>query len=223
MVRGQVVISTHIKRLQFLRAELGGTRLKGDLDWSVNDKVPLLNTRMHFGVLRPADLDGLVPVIKFDKADAVRKGIIFDMPVFPAPVEIGNADIKLTIEKILIKPVEITDVSLFSRIRGGKFMQSPFHAHIGSTSFQGYLDSSGEATDVVFKFEENDKDSGNALEDLFSNAVRWAGSAAIVPLQWLFERELSAKGTDDCRNSSRRSPDHAMQRRDGSDISTPLH
>jgi hypothetical protein len=77
--------------------------------------------------------------------------------------------------------------------------RSPFHALIGATSLTGYLDPSGAATDVVFEIEGNDKESGNLLENLFSSAVRWAGSAAVVPLQWLFKEELSASRADECR------------------------
>ena len=79
-------------------------------------------------------------------------------------------------------------------------MRSPFLAHIGATSLSGYLDPSGTATDVVFEIEGNDKESGSLLENLFSSTVRWAGSAAVIPLQWLFKKELSAKGADDCRS-----------------------
>jgi uncharacterized protein involved in outer membrane biogenesis len=224
MARGQLIISANIRRLQFLQARLGGTRLNGDLDWSMDEQIPLLHAVLHFDALDPADLDGLAPVVESGEGDAVKKGIIIDMPILPRQVEIKNADIKLAIEEILIKPVEFRDVSLSTRIRGGTFTQSPFHVHIGTTSFQGYLDPSGEATDVVFEFEGNDRDSGNRLKDLFSTAVRWAGSAAVVPLQWLLKRELSAKGANDCRDSSRRPPDHPAQRRDSSDASTPgLH
>jgi uncharacterized protein involved in outer membrane biogenesis len=210
--RGQLIISANIGRLQFLQARLGGTQLNGDLDWSVDEQLPLLHAVMHFDALDPADLDGLTPLVKSGEGDAVKKGFVIDMPILPSPVRLRNADIKLAIEHILIKPVEFTDVSLSSQIRGGRLMRSPFHAHIGTSSFQGYLDPSGAATDVIFKFEGNDKDSGNRLNELFSNAVRWAGSAAVVPLQWLLKHELSARGADNCRGSSRRSRDHTESR-----------
>jgi hypothetical protein len=128
------------------------------------------------------------------------------MPIIPKRVEIKNADIELAIEQLLLKPVGISDVSLSSQIRGGRLMRSPFHAHIGATSFHGYLAPSGGATDVVFEIDGNDKDSGNRLQDLFSTAVRWAGSAAVIPMQWLFKQELSAKGAEDCRHSNKHAP-----------------
>jgi hypothetical protein len=163
---------------------------------------------MHVDALDPADLDGLIPLVKSGDGDDAKKGIAIDMPILPKRVEIKNADIELAIEHLLIKPVEITEVALSSQIRGGKTRRSPFHAHIGTTGFQGYLDPSGAATDVVFELEGKDHDSGNRLNDLFSTAVRWAGSAAVVPLQWILNKGLSAKGTDDCRDSISRTPDH---------------
>jgi hypothetical protein len=207
-VRGQLIISENLGRLQFLQVRLGKTQLDGDLDWSVDEKTPLLHALMHFDALDPDDLDGLTPVVRSGGNDDAEKGIVIDMPVLPRPVELRNADIKLAIEHILIKPVDFTDVSLSSRIRGGRLMRSPFHARIGTSSFTGYLDPSGAATDVVFNFEGNDKDSGNRLNDLFSTAVRWAGSAAVVPLQWLLKHELSARGTGDCSARTRRTPNH---------------
>jgi len=219
--RGQLILSENVGRLQFLQASTGKTQLNGDLDWSVDEPIPLHHAVMHFDTLDPADLDGLIPVVKSGDGDNAKKGIAIDMPILPKRVEIRNADIELAIEHLLIKPVEITEVSLSSQIRAGMMMRSPFHAHIGATSFQGYLDPSGAATAVVFELEGNDHASGNRLRDLFSTAVRWAGSAAVVPLQWLFKKELSTKGRDDCRDSSSRTPAHPELRRDTPAVSMP--
>jgi uncharacterized protein involved in outer membrane biogenesis len=207
-VRGQLIISANVKRLQFLQARLGRTQLNGDLDWSVDEQTPLLHAMMHFNVLDPDDVDGLMPIMDSGNAGAAKKGMAFDMPILPRRIEINNADIKLTSEKLHLKPVDISDVYLSSQIRGGKWMRSPFHAQIGATSFTGYLDPSGTATDVVFEIEGNDRNSGDRLQDLFSTAVRWAGSAAVIPMQWLFKKELSSKGADDCRARISRTPKH---------------
>jgi len=199
MARGQLIISGDVRRLQFLQVRLGKTQLDGDLDWSVDERTPLLHALIHFDALDPDDLDGLMPMVKFGNARDDKKSIAIDMPLLPRRIRIRNADIRLTLEQLLLKPVEISDISLTSRIRGGKLMRSPFRAHIGATSLTGYLDPSGAATDVVFDIERYDKESGSLLENLFSRAVRWAGSAAVVPLQWLFKEELSARGADECR------------------------
>jgi uncharacterized protein involved in outer membrane biogenesis len=206
--RGQLIISGYVRRLQFLQAQLGKTQLDGDLDWSVDEQTPLLHALIHFDALYPDDLDGLMPIVKFGNARGDRKGIAIDMPLLPRRIEIRNADIRLTSEKLLLKPVEITDASLTSQIRRGKLMRSPFHAHIGGTRFTGYFEPSGAATDVVFEIDGNDKDSGSLLNNLFSTTVRWAGSAAVIPLQWLFKRELSAKSADDCRARIDNTPNH---------------
>jgi uncharacterized protein involved in outer membrane biogenesis len=197
--RGQLIISGYVRRLQFLQARLGKTRLDGDLDWSVDEQTPLLHALIHFDTLYPDDLDGFRPIVDSGEERSVKKGITIGIPLLPRRIEIRNADIRLTSEKLLLKPVEITDVSLSSQIRRGKLVRSPFYAHIGGTRFTGYLDPSGAATDVVFEINENDKDSGSLLKNLFSTTVRWAGSAAVIPIQWLFKRELSAKSEDNCR------------------------
>jgi len=198
--RGQLIIFGNVRRLQFLQVRLGKTQLDGDIDWSVDEQTPLLHALMHFDVMVPDDLDGLMPIVNFANERGKKTGIAIDMPVLPQRIEIRNADIKLTSEQLLLKPVEISDISVSSQIRGGKMTRSPFHAHIGATRLTGYLDPSGTATDVVFEIEGNDKVSGSLLENLFSSTVRWVGSAAVIPLEWLFKKELSAKGADDCRS-----------------------
>jgi uncharacterized protein involved in outer membrane biogenesis len=206
--RGQLIISGYVRRLQFLQAQLGKTQLDGDLDWSVDERTPLLHALVHFDALNPDDLDGLVPIVKFGNARGNKMGIAIDLPLLPRRIEITNADIRLTSEILHLKPVEITDASLTSQIRGGKLMRSPFHAHIGGTGFTGYLEPSGTATDVVFEIDKNDKDSGSLLNKLFSTTVRWAGSAAVIPMQWLFKRELPAESADDCRTRLNNTPNH---------------
>ena len=212
--RGQLILSENVGRLQFLQASTGKTQLNGDLDWSVDEQIPLLHASMHFDALDPADLDGLFPVVKSGEGEAAKKGIAIDMPILPKRVEIKNADIELAIEHLLIKPVEITEVSLSSQIRGGKTMRSPFHARIGATGFQGYLDPSGAATDVVFKLEGNDQRFRKHAARPVQHRGALGRDAAVVPLQWLLNKGLSAKGTDDCRDSISRTPDHPEQRRD---------
>jgi len=197
--RGQLIISGNLRRLQFLQVRLGKTQLDGDLDWSVDERTPLLHALIHFDTLDPDDLGGLMPMVNFGNARNRKNGIAIDMPLLPRRIKIRNADIRLTLEQLLLKPVKISDISLSSQIRSGKLRRSPFHALIGATRLTGYLDPSGAATDVVFEIEGNDKESGSLLENLFSSAVRWAGSAAVVPLQWLFKEELSASGADMCR------------------------
>lgn len=203
--RGQLIHSENIGHLQFLQASTGNTRLNGDLDWSMDEQIPLLHVIMHFETLDPVDLDGLMPLVK-SGGDVAKTGITIDMPILPKPVEIMNTDINMTMDHLLTRPIEFTDVSLSTQIRAGKAMHSPFHAHVGPTGFQGYLDPSGAVTNVVFELEREDDDSGNRLRDLYSAALRWVGSAAIVPLQWLFKKELSAEGADDCRDDASRKP-----------------
>jgi hypothetical protein len=194
--------------LQFLQAQLGKTQLDGDLDWSVDEQTPLLHVLIHFDAIYPDDLDGLLPIVEFGNERGDKKGIAIDMPLLPRRIGISNADISLTAERLSLKPVEITDASLTSQIREGKLRRSPFHAHIGGTRFTGYLEPSGAATDMVFEIDKNDKDSGSLLNTLFSTTARWAGSAVVVPLQWLFNRELSAMSVDNCPTSINNPPKH---------------
>ena len=100
---------------------------------------------------------------------------------------------------ILLKPMDISDVSLAARVREGQLQPSTFHAHVGAASFQGYLDPTVAETAVVFENEDYGGADGGRMGQLFSSAVRWVGSFAIVPLRWIFTKNISAGDTADCQ------------------------
>jgi hypothetical protein len=158
---------------------------------------------VNVDVLDPADLAAFVPLLRADEADADLRRVMIDLPVLPRPVAIPDTDLRLVIARLLLSPVDITDVSLSGRFRGGRLQRSPFEAQIGSSRFHGHLEPSGAVTDVVFKVDDTAGDSGNSLQELFSTALQWAGSVAIVPLQWLFERKLSGGRTDVCPEAAK--------------------
>ena len=100
---------------------------------------------------------------------------------------------------------------LFGRLRAGSLQRSHFHARIGTAGFHGYLEPSGAVTDLVFEVDEHDSDSGNRLHELLSSTLEWAGSVAIVPLQWLFEQKLSADGRDVCPDAKGGAPGYRQR------------
>jgi len=198
-LRGQLVLAEDIGRLQFLQLQTGGTRLNGDLDWSGDDQIALLHAVLHFSELDPADIEALIPLMNQGSDEGAARDIAIDIPVLPRRVEIINADVDLDIAHILHELVDITDVSLFAQIREGRLQRSPFHAHIGNTSFQGHLDPEAAETAVVFENEDQDIATGGWMDKLFSSAVRWVGSTAVVPLRWIFSKKISAGVPADCQ------------------------
>jgi hypothetical protein len=185
-LRGQLVLAADIGRLQFLQVQTGRTRLNGDLDWSGDDQIALLHAVLHSEELDPADIEALVPLVSRGSDEGAARGFAIDLPVLPRRIEIINADVDLTIAHILLELLDITGVSLSTRIREGELQRSPFHTHIGSASFQGYLDPADAETGVVFENEDDDSAAGGRMDALFSSAVRWFGSSAVVPLRWIF-------------------------------------
>jgi hypothetical protein len=195
-LRGQLVLAEDIGRLQFLQVQTGKTRLNGELDWSGDDQIALLHAVLHFDELDPADIDVLDPLVSRGFDESTAGGMAIEMPVLPARVEILNADVDLTIAHILFTLVDITEVSLSARLREGKLQRSPFHAHIGNTNFQGYLDPETTQTTVVFE-EDDDSDAGQ-MDTPLSRMLHWAGKTAVVPLRWIFRKTFSA-GEVDCQ------------------------
>jgi hypothetical protein len=197
-LRGQLVLAEDIGRLQFLQVQTDRTRLNGELDWSGDDQIALLHAVLHLAELDPADIEALVPLVNRGSDEEAVKGVAIDIPVLPRRVEIINANIDLAIEHILLELVDITEVSLSARIREGRMQRSPFHAHIGNASFQGYLDPATTEIAVVFENEDDGSAAGGRMDKLFSNAVRWVGSTAVVPLRWVFRKKFSAGNSADC-------------------------
>jgi hypothetical protein len=198
-LRGQLVLAEDIGRLQFLQVQTDRTRLNGELDWSGYDQIALLLAVLHFEELDPADIESLIDLVKQGSDEGAARGVAIDLPVLPKRVEIINADIDLTIAHILLKLVDITEVSLSARIRAGMLQRSPFHAQLGNASFQGYLDPASAQTAVVFENEDYDSAAGGRMDKLFSSAVRWVGSTAVVPLRWIFRKKYSAGDSADCQ------------------------
>jgi hypothetical protein len=198
-LRGQLVLAEDIRRLQFLQLQAGGTRLNGELDWSGYDQIATLLAVLHFEELDPADIEALISLVNQGPDEGAARGIAIDMPVLPRRVEIINAEIDLAIERILLKLVDIAEVSLSARIREGRLQRSPFHAHIGNASFQGYLDPTTAETALVFENEDYENAGGGRMETLFSSAVRWVESTAVVPLRWIFSKKFAARDSADCQ------------------------
>jgi hypothetical protein len=201
-LRGQLVLAEDIGRLQFLQVQAGRTRLNGELDWSGYDQIALLQAVLHFEELDPADIEALIPLMNQGSDEGAARGVGIDMPVLPRRVEIINADIDLSIEHILLKLVDITEVSLSAWIREGRLQRSPFHAHIGNAGFQGYLDPATAEIAVAFENEDYGSAAGGRMDKLFSSAVRWVESTAVVPLRWIFRKKFSATESADCQAQS---------------------
>jgi hypothetical protein len=199
MLRGQLILAENIGRLQFIQAQTDGTRLNGELDWSGEDQIALLRAVLHFEELDPADIDALVPLVSRGSDEGAARGLAIDMPVLPRRIEIINADIDLNVAHILHKLVDIAEVSLSVRLREGELRRSPFHARIGNASFQGYLDPAAAETAMVFENEDDDGAAEGRMDKLFSSAMRWVGSAAVVPLRWIFRKGSFAGDSADCQ------------------------
>ncbi|NOR39585.1 MAG: hypothetical protein GQ537_00060 [Gammaproteobacteria bacterium] len=196
-LRGQLVLAEDVGRLQFIQAQTGKTRLNAELDWSGDNQIALLNAVLHFEELDPADIDVLIPLMSRSPEEGTTGRIAVDMPVLPAPVEMINADVDLTIAHIMLKLVNITDVSLSTRLREGKLQRSPFNVKIGGTRFKGYLDTEATQTTVVFEDDDADSDAGE-MDTLLGKLLHWAGKTAVVPLRWIFRKTFSAEVPADC-------------------------
>lgn len=170
-----------------------------ELDWSGYDQTDFLHAIGHFEELEPADIEVLIPLVNQVSDEGAAGSIAIDMPVLSKPVEIINADIELAIAHIPLKMADISDISLFARIREGGLQRSPFQAQLGNVSFQGFLDPAAAETAVVFENVDYEGSAGERMDKLFSSAVRLVGNSAVVPLRWIFSKRFSDGDSADCQ------------------------
>ena len=197
-LRGQLVLAKDVGRLQYIEARFGSTRMAGELDWSRDERVPLLHSVLHVDTLEPDDVAGLVPLMSYARTADRAKGIQLDMPILPRPAVIANADIALTVAQITHPLMDITGVSFAGRLRDGVFHPSPFQARFGSRLLQGQLDTSGVDAGVAFEISADEVAPGNLFDRLFSTAVQWVGNAGVVPLGWFFGQGLPLPVAQEC-------------------------
>ncbi len=199
LLQGQLVLEREIGRLQFVTLQTDQSRLSAELDWSGYIQGDRLLAMLRFETLNTADLEALIPLVTHSAEKGLASRVAIDLPVLAQQVEITNADIDVAIEHLPLKPLDITDVSLLARIREGRLQRSAFHAHLGGARLRGYLDPTTDGTTVVFENGNDETAASGRLSKLFSDALRWAGSSAMVPLRWFIEKKLFAADPAECQ------------------------
>jgi len=191
-MRGQFILTRDTGRLQFVQARLGDTRLNADLDWTHDEAVPVFHAMVQFDEVVPGDLKGALSFVRLEGLAGETGGLMLEMPVLPAIVQVRNADIRLNVAHIDLGLVNISNLTLESAIQDARLQPSPFVVDIGDTRFEGYLEPSQGHAGVVWSVAESDAVAGSLLNRLFSNALQWAGNAGRIPLHSLFSKMLDA-------------------------------
>lgn len=197
-MRGQFIFSRNAGRLQFVQARLGDTRMNADLDWTRDEEVPVIHAVVQFDKVVPGDLKGALQFVRLDSPAAATGSLALEMPVLPAIVPVRNADIRLNIAHIDLGLVDISNLTLTSAIRDAGLQPSPFAVDIGNTGYEGYLERSQGQAGLVWTVAESDPAAGGLLNQLFSNALQWAGSTGRIPLRGLFGDMLDGGAAGDC-------------------------
>ncbi|MGB5890327.1 MAG: AsmA family protein [Thermoanaerobaculia bacterium] len=150
-------------RVRLDESSLGRSALTGELAWVENEGTPLFVAELEASVVDPTGLALLVdPVIEVDTA---KGELEIASPLLPSGIYFDDAEIHLEIDRLLRRPVDVTDLEASIRFRDGKLEQSPFSLTLGDTSFRGALglDLREEPPEARLRLTAEDVDLGNLL------------------------------------------------------------
>jgi len=154
--------------VNLLSANLGRTKLLGNLGWKHGDQKPLLIANLTCKNIDPGELGSLVASDQSQKQDASGGGLTIDMPFMPQKIEFNDADIDINVNRVYLKHADIKNISLSSRIRDGWVNRSPIQAMIGDVQFKGdfSLDLRNKVPAFKFKIDSTKVDIGMLLAEL---------------------------------------------------------
>jgi uncharacterized protein involved in outer membrane biogenesis len=154
--------------LNSLNAHLGKTKLNGQLGYKSGDARPLLSARLRMENVDAGELASIAAADQSPENEVVGEGFSFDMPIMPQAVEFNDADIDIGINRIRFRKIDITNLALTSRIRGGWVENSPFRLATGNVQFDGTLslDLRGKVPRFQFKIASSKVDIGLLLAEL---------------------------------------------------------
>jgi uncharacterized protein involved in outer membrane biogenesis len=162
-IDGRLTSDGDEKRLQIDEAFVGRSALAGEAVWTDNDGAPLFSADLRASVVDPTGLAQLVdPVLEVDTA---KGEIEIETPLLPSGIYFDNADVHLEVDRLLRRPVDVTDLEASIRFRDGRMEESPFSLTLGDTSFRGALglDLREEPPEARLRLTADDVDLGNLL------------------------------------------------------------
>ncbi len=162
-VKGTVQLRSGLASLTGGSLLVGRTSLAGDATWrSVGGKA-LVTANVVAEVLDPAELRGLAA-----PTAAPRRASVLDLPILPESLDFADSDVELRVKRVDGLPLEIADVVLVSRMRGGEIAPSPFSLRVEGNALAGALalDARGAVPAAALWVAGHDVDVGPLLRRL---------------------------------------------------------
>ncbi len=172
-IEGHARVQSDEWRLSDLLFRLGRTAMTGALARTgIGGRQPLVTARLDVENLDVEELQTLLPASPPEAArrkevEARSTAATLDIPILPAGIDLTDADVDVTVNRVHLKATDVTDASFNGRIRDGKMSASPFGAKVAGVPFSGAvaLDLRGKLPEASLWIAANDVDVGKLLRD----------------------------------------------------------
>lgn len=173
-LRGKASHSEQGLLLQIDEARIGASRFGGQAGARKDGETRITFAKLDFDVLSLKELKKLfAEQPQTGQSEPVdrkvgREALTIGVPILPTGIEIFDSDIDIAIARIVLERVEITRVSLSSRIRDGHVDKAPIGATIGEARFEGDfgMDLRNDVPEVDFAIRSSQVDVGLLMAQL---------------------------------------------------------
>lgn len=133
-VKGQVLMSSGVRKVRDLAVQLGRTALTAELEQRTVNGRPFVKGRVVVERLDAEEIQTIMPASSPTAARAV-----IDIPILPAGVDLTDSEIEVAIKRIDGLRLPVTDVAFDARIRDGEMQPSVFRGRLAEARFDGAL------------------------------------------------------------------------------------
>ncbi len=150
---------------------LGRTRMSGEVGRIARaGGAATVQARLDIAEVDVAQLQTLMPQPRPDtkgSAPAEPRAML-DLPILPAGIVLDDADLRITLQRLLLPNAEVTDLRFEGQVREGRMAQAPFGATVAGTPFTGLasVDLRGQVPEVALTLAATRVDVGRLLRRL---------------------------------------------------------
>ena len=138
-LKGDLVHSTEVTRVQITRGQLANSQFRGELGISNRNDKPLTLLTLHADLIDLDKLLALFPESTEAREKTGNEGYFLDAPILPRGISLLDSDVDLSITTLRTKRVMAKDLRLNYRIRDGYVERAPVQGVVAGTRLDGSL------------------------------------------------------------------------------------
>jgi uncharacterized protein involved in outer membrane biogenesis len=157
--------------LRDLSLALGRTRMAGEVGRvAAAGGARRVQARLEIADVDVAQLQTLMPAARPDASGKPAADLrsTLELPILPTGIDLEDADLRMSLRRVLLPTTEVTDVHFEGRIREGRMTEAPFGATVAGTPFTGLasFDLRGTVPEVALALAATKVDVGALLKRL---------------------------------------------------------